>query len=206
MAGPGTPADPASHTLLDDAQGLVFGSAMGAVGVTLLGHLGLVTGQTAGLALLIALWTGLEFGVVFFAINLPFYWLAWRRLGPAFTVKTFIAIALVSVFTLVQPHLFNFGDVEPLTGAIVAGMIAGAGLLALFRHRASLGGIGVLGVYLQDRFGIRAGWIQMAVDTVIFGLALLLLDFGAVVYSLIGAVVLNTSIAVNHRRDRYVAV
>jgi hypothetical protein len=36
-------------------------------------------------------------------------------------------------------------------------MIAGAGLIALFRHRASLGGIGVLGVYLQDqiRFGER---------------------------------------------------
>jgi uncharacterized membrane-anchored protein YitT (DUF2179 family) len=206
MAGIGTPADPASHTLLDDAQGLVLGAAMGAVGVTLLGHLGLVTGQTAGLALLIAHWTGLEFGIVFFAINLPFYWLAWRRLGPAFTIKTFVAIALVTAFTLVQPRLFNFGDVEPLTGAVLAGMISGAGLLALFRHRASLGGIGVLGVYLQDRFGIRAGWVQMSVDAVIFGLALMLLDIGAVVYSLIGAVVLNTSIAVNHRRDRYIAV
>jgi uncharacterized membrane-anchored protein YitT (DUF2179 family) len=114
MAGTGTPADPASHTLLDDAQGLVFGSAMAAVGVTLLGHAGLVTGQTAGLALLIALWTDVEFGIVFFAINLPFYWLAWRRLGPAFAVKTFVAIALVSAFTLVQPRLFNFGAVEPL--------------------------------------------------------------------------------------------
>jgi uncharacterized membrane-anchored protein YitT (DUF2179 family) len=103
MASSGTPADPASHTLLDDARGLVFGSAMAAVGVTLLGHLGLVTGQTAGLALLIAHWTGFAFGIVFFAINLPFYWLAWRRLGPTFTVKTFVAIALVSTFTLVQP-------------------------------------------------------------------------------------------------------
>jgi uncharacterized membrane-anchored protein YitT (DUF2179 family) len=93
-----------------------------------------------------------------------------------------------------------------MTGAILAGMISGAGLLALFRHRASLGGIGVLGVYLQDRFGIRAGWVQMAVDAVIFALALMLLDIGEVIYSLIGAVVLNTSIAVNHRRDRYVAV
>jgi uncharacterized membrane-anchored protein YitT (DUF2179 family) len=206
MAGTGTPADPASHTLLDDAQGLVFGASMGAVGVSLLGHVGLVTGQTAGLALLIALWTDVEFGIVFFAINLPFYWLAWRRLGPAFAVKTFVAIALVSAFTLVQPRLFNFGAVEPLTGAILAGMISGAGLLALFRHRASLGGIGVLGVYLQDRFGIRAGWVQMAVDAVIFALALMLLDIGEVVYSMIGAVVLNTSIAVNHRRDLYVAV
>jgi uncharacterized membrane-anchored protein YitT (DUF2179 family) len=206
MAGTGTPADPASHTLLDDAQGLVFGSAMAAVGVTLLGHLGLVTGQTAGVALLIAHWTNVDFGIVFFAINLPFYWLAWRRLGPAFTVKTFVAIALVSAFTLMQPRLLTFGAVEPLTGAILAGMISGAGLLALFRHRASLGGIGVLGVYLQDRFGIRAGWVQMAVDAVIFALALLLLDIGEVIYSLIGAVVLNISIAVNHRRDRYIAV
>jgi uncharacterized membrane-anchored protein YitT (DUF2179 family) len=85
-------------------------------------------------------------------------------------------------------------------------MISGAGLLALFRHRASLGGIGVLRVYLQDRFGIRAGWIQMAVDAVIFALALMLLDIGEVAYSLVGAVVLNTVVAVNHRRDRYIAV
>jgi uncharacterized membrane-anchored protein YitT (DUF2179 family) len=174
--------------------------------LALLGHLGLVTGQTAGLVLLITHWTGLGFGPVFFVVNLPFYWLAAVKLGRAFTVKTFIAVALITLFSMLQPQLLNFGEVQPLAGAIVAGMVAGAGLLALFRHRASLGGVGVLGVWLQDSAGIRAGWTQMAVDAVIFALALFTLPFSAVIYSLIGAVVLNVVIAINHRRDRYIGM
>jgi uncharacterized membrane-anchored protein YitT (DUF2179 family) len=197
---------PAPHTWFEDAQGLVFGAAMAAVGLALLGHLGLVTGQTAGLVLLITHWTGLGFGPVFFVVNLPFYWLAAVKLGRAFTVKTFIAVALITLFSMLQPQLLNFGEVQPLAGAIVAGMVAGAGLLALFRHRASLGGVGVLGVWLQDSAGIRAGWTQMAVDAVIFALALFTLPFSAVIYSLIGAVVLNVVIAINHRRDRYIGM
>lgn len=194
------------HTRLEDAQGLVFGSAMAALGLGFLQHLGLVTGQTAGLALLIALSTGLDFGPVFFAVNLPFYWLAWTRLGPAFTIKTFLSVALVSAMSWALPQVLVFETVQPVVGSVLAGMVSGAGLLALFRHGASLGGVGVLAVWLQDRVGLRAGYTQMGVDAVIFGCALFVLDREAVLYSVIGAVVLNVVIAINHRRDRYVAV
>jgi uncharacterized membrane-anchored protein YitT (DUF2179 family) len=39
------------------------------------------------------------FGAAFFAINLPFYWLSVRRMGAQFTLKTFCAVALVSLFS-----------------------------------------------------------------------------------------------------------
>ena len=75
-----TPSDtPARHSLLDDAQGLVYGATMAAFAITMLTHLGLVTGQTAGLAVLISYATGWAFGPVFFAVNLPFYWIGYRR-------------------------------------------------------------------------------------------------------------------------------
>ena len=85
-------------------------------------------------------------------------------------------------------------------------MVQGAGLLAIFRHRASLGGVGVVALYLQDRTGFRAGWTQLLVDLVVFALAWLTLPAAAVLYSLAGALVLNLVIAINHRRDRYVAM
>jgi uncharacterized membrane-anchored protein YitT (DUF2179 family) len=44
----------------------------------------------------------------------------------------------------------------------------------------------------------------MGIDAAIFGAAFLVLDPGAVLYSMAGAVVLNLVIAINHRRDRYV--
>jgi uncharacterized membrane-anchored protein YitT (DUF2179 family) len=202
----GEPPPSPRHSAFEDAQGLVFGTAMVTLGLAFLQHLGLITGQIAGLALLVSLWTGVAFGPVFFALNLPFYWLAVRRMGWAFTIKTFAAVVLVTVFSLVRPELLTFGHVDPLTGAVLAGIVQGSGLLAIFRHRASLGGVGVVAVYLQDRTGFRAGWTQLLVDLVVFALALLTLPVGAVLFSLAGAVVLNLVIAINHRRDRYIGM
>lgn len=194
------------HGPLADAQGVVFGAAMGALGIVLLAHLGLVTGQVAGIALLVAMATGWSFGAVYLALNLPFLWLAWTRMGPGFTLKTLIAVGLVAVFTTLQPRLINFGVVDPVVGVALAGMMCGSGLLALFRHRASLGGIGVLSVLLQDRFGLRAGYTQMGVDACVFTAALFLMPLKAVLLSLLGAAVMNAFIAINHRRDWYVAI
>lgn len=194
------------HGPLADAQGVVFGAAMGALGIVLLAHLGLVTGQVAGIALLVAMATGWSFGAVYVALNLPFLWLAWTRMGPGFTLKTLVAVGLVAVFTTLQPRLVNFGAVDPVVGVALAGMMCGSGLLALFRHRASPGGIGVLSVLLQDRFGLRAGYTQMGVDACVFTAALFLLPLKAVLLSLLGAAVMNAFIAINHRRDWYVAI
>ncbi len=198
--------DPNRHTRFEDAQGLFIGSSMAALGVALLQNLGLITGQVAGLALLISLWTGLAFGPVFLAINLPFYWLAWKRMGPAFVIKSMIAVALMTGLLTWKGHLITFGAVQPFAGAIMAGVVSGMGVLAVFRHGASLGGLGVVAVYLQDRTGFRAGWTQMLVDGVIFLLAVFTLPFDKVLYSLAGAATVNLVIAVNHRRDRYIGM
>ncbi len=197
-------ADSPRHTTLEDAQGLFIGTVMVSLGIALLQHLGLATGQIAGLAILVSDWTGLGFGPVFFCLNLPFYWLAIRRMGRAFAIKTFVAVALITIFSSIQPDILAFGEVTPAVGALVAGIVSGMGLLAVFRHRASLGGIGVLAVYLQDRYNFPAGWTQMCVDAVVFTLAIFTLEPMAVFYSVISAIAMNLVIAINHRRDRYV--
>ncbi len=102
--------------------------------------------------------------------------------------------------------MLTFADIQPLAGVILAGILSGTGLLVLFRHRASLGGIGIMAVWLQERTGFRAGWTQMTVDAVVFSLAALTLPPMAVVYSLVGAVALNLVIAINHRADRYIGM
>jgi uncharacterized membrane-anchored protein YitT (DUF2179 family) len=76
----------------------------------------------------------------------------------------------------------------------------------LIRHRSSLGGVGVLAIYLQQRKGWRAGWVQMAADCVIMALALLAVDARLVGLSVLGAVAVNFVIAVNHRPGRYFGI
>jgi len=192
------------HTLFEDAQAFVLGTALCALGVQMLTHLGLITGQTAGLGVLVSYVSGWPFGVVFFAVNLPFYALAWLRMGPRFTVKTFVAVATVSGMTELLGPLVTFDTVNPIAGAFLAGAVIGMGLIVLFRHGASLGGIGVLALFLQEKAGIQAGWTQLGFDALLFAAAFAVLDPWLVLFSLLGAVVVNLIIAVNHRKDRYV--
>ena len=194
------------HTPFEDAQGLLAGTAAAALALHMLTSAGLMTGQIAGLAVLVSYLTEYTFAQVFFVVNIPFYGLALWRMGWAFTLKTFLAVALLSGLSMVVPELIGFDRLDPLAAALLFGVVTGFGILALFRHGASLGGIGILGFWLQERFGIRAGWVQLTFDAVLFGVAFWYLDPWLVGYSLAGAVVLNLILAVNHRRDRYVAM
>jgi uncharacterized membrane-anchored protein YitT (DUF2179 family) len=194
------------HSLFDDAQGLVAGSMLAVLGVSLLSSAGLLAGGTAGMAFLLHYATGWSFGLCFFAVNLPFYYLAFRRLGPAFTVKTFVAIALTSVLSEIAPRFIGLSHVDPVAGGLFGGLVIGAGMLALFRHRASLGGIGILALYIQERFGWRAGFVQLGFDGLVLALSFFVASPFIIACSVLGAVVLNLTLAINHRKDRYIAM
>lgn len=198
-------APPDRHTRLEDALALVTGTALMALSVMFLRASGLITGQIAGLSLVISYGSGWPFGVLFFALNLPFYGFAIARMGWRFTVKTFLAVALLSVMVEGLDRLVTLELAHPAPAAFLAGIIAGTGLLVLFRHGATLGGVGILALYMQDRFGLRAGVIQLGFDAVVFSVAVFLFPAEIVGWSLAGAVLLNLLITLNHRRDRYIA-
>ncbi|HET9023163.1 MAG TPA: YitT family protein [Burkholderiaceae bacterium] len=197
---------PAQHTFFEDVQALVTGTLFVALGVNMYAHAGLLTGGTAGLAFLVHYATGWRFGVVFFVINLPFVWFAIRTMGWHFTLKTFVAVALLSVFAELLPTVVRFDWLQPAFASVMGGLVIGAGLLMLFRHRASLGGMNVLVLWLQERHGWRAGKLQMAIDCAIVVAALSIVDPGRVLLSVLGAVALNLVVAVNHKPGRYLGV
>ena len=192
------------HSPLEDVQGLATGVVMCTMGLVILTHLGLITGQTAGLAVVISYLTGQSFGLVFFLVNIPFYLFAIKAMGWEFTLKSMGCVAALSLGTELVPLGFAIERLNPVLGATMFGVVTGIGLLAIFRHKGSLGGLGVVAIWIQDRFGIRAGYIQLGFDAALFGVAAFLFPFSVVAYSLLGAVVLNGLIAFNHRRDWYV--
>lgn len=196
--------DPASaHTRVEDVQALLTSSAVLALGLLCFSRSHVFPGGVPGLALLLQHWTGWRFGVLFFVLNLPFYGLAMHHFGLRFTIKTFVAVSILSVMTEITPHLIQIDSVHPVYGAAIAGVLFGIGLLILFRHRASLGGFGVLALFLQNRFGMRAGLVQMAIDSVIVGASATVVSLNAVACSVLAAVMLNLVIAANHRPGRY---
>lgn len=195
---------PSRHSVLEDVQGVVAGSMLASLGVVLLSGGGLLTGGTVGVAFLLHYASNISFGLIFFVANLPFYYLALRRLGLAFTIKTFCAIGLTSIFSEYLPHLIVFEHINPIVAAMFGGLTVAAGMLALFRHRASLGGFGILALYLQDRFGWRAGLVQLCFDGLVLLGSFFIASPFVLICSVLGALVLNLTLAINHRTDRYI--
>ncbi|WP_366557553.1 YitT family protein [Rhodoferax sp.] len=111
------------HRPYEDVQALITGTLFVALGIVMFGHSGLLTGGTAGIAFLIHYATGWNFGLVFFLINLPFYGLAWRRMGRAFTLKTFAAVGLLSLFVNLLPKLVSFQSLSPAFSAVMGGLL-----------------------------------------------------------------------------------
>lgn len=194
------------HTPFEDAQALFTGTLFVSLALLLFNQAGLLTGGTAGAAFLLHYALDVSFGKLFFLINLPFYWFAWRRMGHEFTLKTFIAITLLSALTEWSPALFAVERLHPAYAAVLGGLLLGSGCLFLARHKASLGGATIMSLYLQDKHGWRAGKVQMGIDCSIVLMALWVVEPTRVMYSVLGAVVMNLFIAVNHRPGRYTAM
>jgi uncharacterized membrane-anchored protein YitT (DUF2179 family) len=193
------------HNLFDDAQALLTGTLVVAIGLVFIKQAGLLTGGTTGLAFLVHYFADTNFGLTLFLINVPFYALAWWRIGKVFTFKTILSVALLGLFTETLPQVITLTWINPYFAGVAGGLLFGIGILILFRHRASLGGFNILVLYLQERYGWRAGNVQMGLDLCILAAGTLRLPLPLLAASVLGAILLNLVLTVNHRPERYVA-
>lgn len=191
------------HSILENVLGIVTGAFTVSLGLFLLTTSAAVTGGTAGLALLLSYAGVLPFGALFLMVNIPFFALAVWKKGWDFTLRTIVAVALVSALSYLHPWALGRLDPDPLYAVLAGNMLAGVGLLILFRHKASLGGFNILALILQERLNWRAGYVQMALDTAVVLAAFAVVAPSTVLLSAVGAVLLNLVLALNHRPGRY---
>lgn len=194
---------PMRHGPFEDALGLLTGTFLVSLGIYLIKSAEAVTGGTAGLSLLLSYATGISFGVLYFLTNLPFFLLAIRAKGWDFSIRTLISIALVSGFAYLHPVMMPEVGLNPIYAVLVGNLVAGVGMLIIFRHRASLGGFNTVALIAQDRLGWRAGYVQLGLDSTIILASLTVVPAANVLLSAAGAVVLNIVLAFNHRPGRY---
>jgi uncharacterized membrane-anchored protein YitT (DUF2179 family) len=194
------------HRLYEDVLAMISGTMFVSLGTLIYTKTMLTVGSSAGLALLLSYTSGWGFGLIFFLINLPFFILAVKRMGWAFTLRTFTAVALVSVLSKLNAEWIDFSHLDPLYATIIGGGLIGTGLLMLFRHRTGLGGINILAMYLQEKIGLRAGYFQLGVDLSILAAAYFVLPADRLALSVLGAAIANLILAINHKPGRYMGL
>ncbi|MBC2771640.1 YitT family protein [Rhizobium sp. AQ_MP] len=194
------------HRLYEDVLAMISGTMFVSLGTLIYTETMLTVGSSAGLALLLSYVSGWGFGLIFFLVNLPFYILAVKRMGWAFTLRTFTAVALVSILSKLNSQWIDFSYLDPLYATVIGGGLIGTGLLMLFRHRTGLGGINILAMYLQEKTGLRAGYFQLGVDLTILAIAFFVLPADRLALSVLGAAIANLILAINHKPGRYMGL
>lgn len=198
-------SDPLHHNLIEDLQGLGFGATMAGLGLHIVAHMGLVTGQTAGLAVIVSHFTAIPFATTYMALSLLCLAIGWRRMGTRFVVKSAIVIVAASGLVAALPRWLELGAILPPVGAAVSGLLFGIAAIAVIRHGGSFGGLSMFWIELQDRTGFRAGHAQLLSDIAIFAVAASFLAPLTLLWSFLSAACFALFVAVNHRRDRYLA-
>ncbi|HAS64115.1 MAG TPA: hypothetical protein DCS35_17070 [Vibrio sp.] len=194
----------AKHTRREDWIAILTGTLIVAQGIFFLQASSLLTGGTTGLALLVSQIIPWSFGTIYFIANSPFYLLAWKRFGTNFAINSAISGALVSFFVDHLHLVLSIDKVSPIYCAIAGGLLMGLGMLILFRHRSSLGGFNVLCLLIQDKFGISVGKTQLAIDCSILVTSFFFIAPITLLYSIVGVVVLNLVLGMNHKPHRYI--
>lgn len=191
------------HSHKEDIIAILTATFLVAQGLFFLQSAKLLTGGTAGLALLLSQLLPLSFGMLYFACNLPFYLLAWQRFGRKFAINSAISGALVSIFADNLYLVISLDKVNEVFCAIAGGLLMGLGMLILFRHRSSLGGFNVLCLVIQDKTGISVGKTQLTIDCLILATSIFFIPLWTIFASIAGAIVLNIVLTMNHKPTRY---
>ena len=195
--------DSLKHNIREDLFGITIGAVLLSVGINILENGEILTGGTAGLALLIAHQFSQNVAIIYPLVSAPFLLLSWFKKGKIFTIRTALTVLYVSFLVNLVPQIMHIDVKNDLLASLISNIFLTMGLLALFRHNSSVGGFGVVALIAQEQFNFKAGYAQLILDLMVMGVALLYYSPNQVFVSLLGVIVLNLGLAVNHRADRY---
>ena len=164
--------------------------------------LGLYNGGFMGVAQLIrtALFNLFDFsflqqidiaGIIYYLINIPIFYWAFREMGKGFLVRSVISVTIQSTFMTIIPVPTTpvFGDV--LMSCLIGGLVVGTGVGCILRGRSSGGGQDIIGVICAKKYpGFSVGKVAILMNIAVYAVCLFMFDIEVVVYSLIYTTVL----------------
>ena len=144
-------------------------------------------------------------GVIYYAINIPIFVVAFKRIGRRFFGKTLVAVTAITVFLSLIPTAQIVE--ERMAACVVGGIIAGAGTGIMLRMGASGGGMDVIGVLLARwKQDFSVGKVNLFVNIALYAVCLLLFDIEIVVYCIIYSAVYSVAMDRVHTQNINVEV
>jgi uncharacterized membrane-anchored protein YitT (DUF2179 family) len=144
---------------------------------------GFLDGGATGIAILISQLYNLNISIVLLIVSIPFLLIAWKSMTKKIVLKSFLSITTLAIFI----HFENFTSVtdDKLLIAIFGGLFLGAGIGLTIKNGAVLDGSEILGIYINNRFGISIGKVILFFNIILFSITALLISIEVSMYSIL---------------------
>lgn len=118
--------------------------------------MGLITGGTTGLGLIMEHYLGIPVEVFAAVFNILTFVLAWFLLGPSFAFTTMVSTFYFPLILgiLQEIEVIQTLTTDPMLGTICAALLIGVGVGMVIRAGASTGGVDIPPLILNKKFGI----------------------------------------------------
>ncbi|HNW26239.1 MAG TPA: YitT family protein [Candidatus Gastranaerophilaceae bacterium] len=143
----------------------------------------MIDGGIVGISIMLSYLTKINLGILLFCLNLPFIFLALKKLGRIFVVQTAYAITMLSLSVNVF-HKMHVTD-DLLLATVFGGVVLGLGVGLILRSNAALDGTEILAIKLAKKAGFSIGEIIMFFNFFIYTAAGFLFGWDRAMYSIL---------------------
>lgn len=183
-------------TLFIDGSSLIIGGLLAAIAINIfIAPHRIAPGGASGLAIILNAYFPIPLGLTMLAINIPAYYLGFRRLGGgAFLLRSSISTVIFNFgVDLTAPYLPAGGVTdEMILNAIFGGVTLGIAIGLVYRGGGTAGAGGVVNRLLQDRWGLPFKMTTLYTNSAIIALAGLAFGWEAAMYALISFYITGT--------------
>jgi uncharacterized membrane-anchored protein YitT (DUF2179 family) len=148
---------------------------------------GFLDGGVTGIAILLKTQFDINISVLLVVISIPFFIIGYFTVSKRILVKSIISIVTLAIFI----QLENFSTVtdDKLLISIFGGLFVGSGIGIAIRNGSVLDGSEILGVFMNDRFGISIGKIILLFNVILFSITALVISLEVALYSILTYIV-----------------
>lgn len=172
-------------SILRKILGLTIGAIIYSAGLNLFlipNHI--IDGGVTGISLLVQALTGVPFSVLIVVLNLPFFYLGYKRLGAGLAVSATYAIVILSLCSSYFEQLKPV-TTDPFLSTIFGGIIIGIGVGIVIKSGGSTDGTEIVAIWMDNRTSFSVGEIIMFFNFFILGAAGFVFSWNSAMYSLI---------------------
>lgn len=148
---------------------------------------GFLDGGVTGIAILLNSQFNINVSLLLVVFSIPFIILGYYTVSKRIVVKSIISIIGLALFI----HFENFPTVtdDKLLISIFGGLFVGSGIGIAIRNGSVLDGSEILGIYLNDKFGISIGKVILIFNVILFSFTAFLISIEVALYSILTYIV-----------------